>query len=132
MISVRHAVTGDSGTVSALLSDARLESSRYRGHLDVDDHPVETLVACIAEDVVGVLTYRDDGSLRIITAVHVHHAARDVGAGDALVEFVMADAVKNGCTHVRSTALPGDRATKNLFERNGLVARAIQVEKRLD
>ena len=132
MISVRHAVTGDSGTVSALLADARLESSRYRGHLDVDDHPVETLVACIAEDVVGVLTYRDDESVRIITAVHMHHAARDVGAGDALVEFVVAEAVNSGCTHVRSAALPGDRATKNLFERNGLVARAIQVEKRLD
>ena len=118
--------------MSALLSDARHESSRYRGHVDVDDNPVETLLACIADDVVGVLTYRDDGSVRIITAVHVHHAAREVGAGDALMEFVVADAVKVGCTHVRSTALPGDRATKNLFERNGLVARAIQVEKKLD
>jgi len=33
---------------------------------------------------------------------------------------------------VQSTALPGDRATKNFFESQGMVARAILVHRWLD
>lgn len=131
MIEVRRAEAGDAAAIADMTGAAASESGRYRGHLDSDSRPVSSLVACVSGDVVGVLSYVDEARIRCVTLVHVREQAREVGVGDALMEFVLRDAVQAGCTHIRSSALPGDRATKNLFERNGLVARAIQVEKKL-
>ncbi|MEY4079873.1 MAG: hypothetical protein RL430_303 [Actinomycetota bacterium] len=131
MIEVRPAVAADSGALEHFVAAAESESHRYRGHIDADARPSTSVVATIAGDVVGAVWYVDEGPVRLVTLVHVHESARGVGVGDALMDFVLRDAASSGCTHVRSTALPGDRATKNLFERNGLVARAIQVEKKL-
>lgn len=132
MITVRRAVASDAGAIAALRSRSETEASRYRGHIDADHHAVVSVVALIADEVVGAVSFHDDGSVRTVSFVHVHENARGVGVGDALMAWVLDDARNVGCSHIRSTALPGDRATKNLFERNGLVARAIQVESRLD
>jgi hypothetical protein len=48
------------------------------------------------------------------------------------MEHFLASARAAGVRRVGGSALPGDRATKNLFERNGLVARLILVERGLD
>ncbi len=66
-----------------------------------------------------------------LVAIHVEEAARGVGVGEALMELVLDWATENGCRGVDSTALPGDRATKNFFESFGLVARSIKVHRRL-
>jgi len=49
-----------------------------------------------------------------------------------LVAWLVSWAEQAGCIGIDAFALPGDRAVKNLFERSGLVARAILVHKRLD
>jgi hypothetical protein len=40
--------------------------------------------------------------------------------------------MERGAVAIQSTALPGDRATKNFFESQGMVARAIIVHRWLD
>ena len=47
------------------------------------------------------------------------------------MEEVLAWASAAGADGVDSIALPGDRVTKNFFERFGLTARALQVYRRL-
>jgi GNAT superfamily N-acetyltransferase len=63
--------------------------------------------------------------------VYVHPEAREVGLGDELLATAMAAARAAGCAALEGTALPGDRETKNLYERAGIVARLIVVSKRL-
>lgn len=56
---------------------------------------------------------------------------REVGFGDWLLEAALAGARLHGCEVLEGTALPGDRATKNLYERAGIKARKITVSVRL-
>lgn len=73
-----------------------------------------------------------DGSLLAdIEALYVLPEARGVGLGEALMDEVLAWATESGAIGVDSIALPGDRVTKNFFERYGLTARALQVHRRL-
>ena len=66
-----------------------------------------------------------------IETLYVLPDARGVGLGEALMEDVLAWAAGVGAVAVDSVALPGDRVTKNFFERFGLTARALQVHRRL-
>ncbi len=73
-----------------------------------------------------------DGTLLAdIEALFVLPEARGVGLGEALMDQVLAWANSAGAYAVDSVALPGDRMTKNFFERYGLTARALQVHRRL-
>ena len=73
----------------------------------------------------------DGTALAEIAALYVLPDARGVGLGEALMDEVLAWAVGEGADAVDSVALPGDRVTKNFFERYGLTARALQVHRRL-
>ena len=128
---VRPAEARDADVVSMLRQRACDESGRYRGHVDADSRAFSSVVVEINGEVVGVANYADTDGSRDVLLVHVHESARNVGAGDELMDWLVEDARNNGCRFVRSSALPGDRATKNLFERHGLVARAIQVEREI-
>ena len=131
-ISVRVATAADSDFIAGLQRSACDEAVRYRGHLDPVLTPTVDAVVLVGGEAVGTVSFADEGDVRNLTFVHVHADARGIGAGDALIGWVLADATQRGIRTVRAAALPGDRSTKNLFERNGLVARAIQVERRLD
>jgi ribosomal protein S18 acetylase RimI-like enzyme len=72
-----------------------------------------------------------DGANAVIRQVWVHPDSREVGFGDDLVGEAIAAASEHGATSIESWALPGDRDTKNLFERAGLTARKLIVAKRL-
>ena len=67
----------------------------------------------------------------VISTVYVDPGARELGLGDALLATLLDAARDAGMHALESTALPGDRDTKNLFERAGLVARLIVVSQRL-
>ena len=66
-----------------------------------------------------------------LVAIHVDEPARGVGVGEALMDLVLEWARHHKCAGLESTALPGDRSTKNFFESFGLVARAIRVHRAL-
>ncbi len=71
-------------------------------------------------------------SLVEIDALYVLPEARGVGLGEALMDEVLLWAAEEGAAAVDAVALPGDRVTKNFFERYGLTARALQVHRRLE
>ena len=64
--------------------------------------------------------------------IYVDPDAREVGVGEAMMDrgagVVRGPGLSSG---VDAVALPGDRATKNFFERFGLTARAIVVHRAL-
>jgi GNAT superfamily N-acetyltransferase len=66
-----------------------------------------------------------------IDSVFVESASRDIGIGDALLLACIRELRELNATWLQSSALPGDRAMKNLFERHGLVAQTIIVGKKL-
>ena len=73
----------------------------------------------------------DAHGVAVIDSVFVEEGARQLGLGDGLVSWALAWARGRQATSVESWALPGDRETKNLFERNGLTARLITVSRSL-
>jgi ribosomal protein S18 acetylase RimI-like enzyme len=90
-------------------------------------------VATIDDTVVGYLELATPppGGAGIVRQVYVHPEAREVGFGDYLLAEAI-DAIRQmGGTVVESFALPGDRDTKNLYERAGVTARKIIVSKKL-
>ena len=62
-----------------------------------------------------------------VVQVWVHPEAREVGFGDVLLERSIEWARSVGATALEGEALPGDRDTKNLYERAGITARKIVV-----
>lgn len=89
-------------------------------------------VAHIERIVVGYLV-AVLGADRIVRVdqVWVTPEARELGFGDGMLAASIAAAVERGAEAVEGQALPGDRHTKNLYERAGIVARLITTYKRL-
>lgn len=83
-------------------------------------------IAHIDDVVVGYMVAElgDDLIIRI-DQVWVTPLARELGFGDAMLEHAIAAARERGAIGVEGQSLPGDRQTKNLYERAGIVARLI-------
>ncbi len=92
----------------------------------------DVVVGHIGSVVVGYLI-ADLGLDHIvrIDQVWVTPEARENGFGDALLAFAIERARSLGASAVEGQALPGDRHTKNLYERAGIVARLITTYKLL-
>jgi GNAT superfamily N-acetyltransferase len=88
-------------------------------------------VAVIGDIVVGYLVSHHSQEVAYIDEVYVTPEAREVGFGDALVEVAVAAGRAAGCATIEGEALPGDRETKNLYERAGITARLIVVSRAL-
>ena len=88
-------------------------------------------VAVIGDVVVGYIVTQRADAVATIAEVYVTPDAREVGFGDALVGTAMAAARTARCALIEGEALPGDRETKNLYERAGITARLIVVSKAL-
>ena len=133
---VRSARDSDAEVVGSLCTAAESAMSGFRGG-DVlrNETTVPSfapnspdrvwLVAEIDGCVIGVLTARKEDDTLVIDRVYVDPSARSHGAGDALVVALLNSARSHGVVRVDGWALPGDRETKNLYERNGMTARAI-------
>ncbi len=153
--SVRAAGMADREVLRYLAAEARAELSNKRGgdvveRLDpyradsraeivnaVGDSSATLLIGDIDGTPVGygLMTLRTlvDGSLHAtIEEIFVLPEARSVGVGEAIIEALLVGAREQGATAVQSMALPGDRATKNFFESQGMVARSILVHRWLD
>lgn len=82
--------------------------------------------------IVGYGVVRHAAPVAMIEQVFVEEPARELGFGDALVEAIVGWARSAGCGFVEALALPGDRHTKNLYERAGITARLITVSRALE
>jgi GNAT superfamily N-acetyltransferase len=69
----------------------------------------------------------DQRMLGIIDELAVHPDGRQIGAGELLLEHVVAWCRLKNCIGVDSYALPGARETKNFFETFGMKARLLTV-----
>jgi len=153
--SVRTAEAADGGILRYLAAESRSELPDKRGGDVVDrldpyrSDPGARITAAVGDpdatvllgDIdgtavgYGLMTVRPvvDGSLHAtIEELFVLPDARSVGVGEAIIGALLDDARDRGAVAVQSTALPGDRATKNFFESQGMVARAIIVHRWLD
>ena len=94
-----------------------------------------TVVAGLDEVVLayGAMRLPLDDPRRVarIETVYVHPDAREVGLGERIVGALMDTATAVGAVEIEASALPGDRETKNLYERAGIKARKIVVSVEL-
>jgi GNAT superfamily N-acetyltransferase len=96
------------------------------------DHADQTVGPLGTDVVVGYLVLDVTGAVGRIDQVFVTPAARELGFGDALLAAAAEEARSAGASVLEGQALPGDRETKNLYERAGITARLITVSRRLD
>ena len=134
-IFVRHAGEDDAAVLARHHSLSEQEATQYRGSaLAASNEATQTLtlVAGVGTTVMGSLVATAASSTEwSINSVFVEAASRDIGIGDALVLECIRELQQKNATWLQSSALPGDRAMKNLFERHGLVAQTIIVGKKL-
>ncbi len=147
---VRRARGVDAGELEALEAEARAALVDARGGVRwLEEHPAigpgwvaavdsGTVFVAVLSDpdsveiVVGYLVLVVDGGVARIDQVFVTPDARELGFGDTLIEVATDAARAAGATVIEGEALPGDRETKNLYERAGITARSITVSRRLD
>ncbi|HYN32017.1 MAG TPA: GNAT family N-acetyltransferase [Ilumatobacteraceae bacterium] len=143
-VRVADPTSGDDlGQLLLLEREARAALVDQRGgerwlveHPAVDDAWVlrceasDVYVAVIDDVVVGYLV-ADLGLDHVVRVdqVWVTPEARELGFGDELLATAIASARESGAIAVEGQALPGDRQTKNLYERAGIVARLITTFK---
>ncbi len=97
------------------------------GHVH-DDELVGTIGPVVVGALRAVVDVDPDGVRTCtITFLGVEPAARGVGVGRALLTSAREWATTQGASALDSSALPGDRSTKNFFEAHGMVARLIIV-----
>lgn len=142
--AVRAAIPDDAADLAELERAARASVADQRGGArrlaevpevgDWSEAVVEedrVWVATIDDVVVGYLELIIGGEIAEVRQVWVQPEAREVGLGDSLLEHAVDAARRRRCTVLEGTALPGDRDTKNLYERAGITARKIVVSTRL-
>ncbi|MFW2332588.1 GNAT family N-acetyltransferase [Ilumatobacter sp.] len=137
---VRPAAPGDSEQLQWLEAEAREALTDQRGGGRwLTTHPARAEhwpgvidsdvvhVAHIDGVVVGYLVLVVDDVVAIVDDVYVSPQARELGFGDALLDAGIESARERGCALLEGASLPGDRNTKNLYERAGIKARLITV-----
>ncbi len=142
---VRSATERDQHELRLLELEARAALVGQRGgDRWLDEHPLigdgwgarcataDVVVGTIDDVVIGYLV-AELGADKIvrIDQVWVTPEARELGFGDEMLATTIASASARGAVAVEGQALPGDRHTKNLYERAGIVARLITTFKTL-
>ena len=134
---VREFTAADEVALDELAARARESIREARGGARwIETHPlpnwndpdVVVLVADLDGVVIGYLVARiGSDQVMEVDEVFVLEQAREVGFGDALVAEILRLARERGAKRLEAEALPGDRDTKNLWERAGITARLITV-----
>lgn len=142
---VRPAQPGDTGVLGVLEREARDGLRDVRGGAALlaeqppvddwgarlDDPATAVFVADLDGHVVGYLELAVRDATAEVRQVYVHPEARELGFGDDLLAAALDAGRAWGCTVIEGTALPGDRDTKNLYERAGITARKITLSRPL-
>ncbi len=142
---IRRLADDDGHHVAALDSMARAFAAEMRGgpalmhthpavahwSTRINDELAPVWVATIDDVVVGFLALAIDGDLARVQQVFVEPAARELSLGEWLLDAALAHATAAGCTAIEALALPGDRETKNLYERAGITARLLVLRRSL-
>jgi GNAT superfamily N-acetyltransferase len=137
---VRSAAPDDAAQLAWLEAEARVRLAGQRGGARwLATHPVRgddwiatissesVFVAHIGDVIVGYLVLITSGPVAVVDDVYVTPQARELGFGDELLAAAVAHARTAGCDLLEGASLPGDRDTKNLYERAGIKARLITV-----
>jgi GNAT superfamily N-acetyltransferase len=148
-VAARPAVLADAARITELDAEARAAVVAQRGgalYLLREAVPFDgallervdayTVVGTLDDIVFGYAAVVDDPAvegtrLALLQQLYVDPGARDLGVGEAMMDLVLAWCEEGGYRGIDALALPGDRATKNFFERYGLTARAILVHRAL-
>ena len=140
LFTVRKAQPLDASAVSALEQQCVRESQSFRGSAqllaeapfigsDFDMVLGNTgrlvLVVESSGDLCGFADMKMSDSVAMVRRVYISEAARELGAGATLIDELRIHAKALGCIRIDAYALPGDRLTKNLFERAGMKARLL-------
>ena len=145
---VRLAQQDDVGVLQLLESDARAQLARFRGGEQLGNElPAvgNQWSECIGSGDWGIfvsgfddvvlgylcLNLATTNNVPRIEWVYVTADARQLGLGESLVSAAIEFGSQYGAVAIDAFALPGDRETKNLFERSGLTARLLIVSKRI-
>ena len=142
---MRRAVATDAAQLAELEAAARHHLTDQRGGAAllaeqpavgnwagaIEDHSRWVAVAELDGFVVGYLELGVTGDIAVVRQVYVQPEARELGFGDGLLAAARQEALRHGCSALEGFALPGDRETKNLYERAGITARKIIVSTRL-
>jgi GNAT superfamily N-acetyltransferase len=126
----------DEFALAAFVEAARHEASLYRGNMNFVPSAMNDESLCVVGGagvtVFGVLRAHEVSHQSwFIDLLHVSREARGIGIGSAMLSTAIGIVKQRGGTRLNAAALPGDRSTKNLFERHGLVAQMITVGKDL-
>jgi GNAT superfamily N-acetyltransferase len=136
---IRPATEADREALVWLEGAARSALTAQRGgDLWLERHPAQSpaweaiadggvIVSAIDDVPVGYLRLRVETDVLYVEDVYVHPDAREIGCGDALLAAGIDVGVDRGATRVEAEALPGDRDTKNLYERAAITAKRITV-----
>jgi ribosomal protein S18 acetylase RimI-like enzyme len=142
---VRAAIDDDHAALQELEREARAALHEQRGgDVWLVEHPLigdgwgarcrgaDVFVATIDDVVIGYIVAELGADTVVrIDQIWVTPEARELGFGDELLAAAISSATARGATAVEGQALPGDRHTKNLYERAGIVARLITTFRRL-
>lgn len=104
---------------------------------DIENPDKLVVVGCVKSypagfGVVGLTRLAQGYVLAEVTELFVEAELRGVGLGAAMMDLLIGWARDNGADGIDSQAMPGDRDTKNFFEGNGMVTRALYVHMDLD
>jgi GNAT superfamily N-acetyltransferase len=133
---IRAVTSSDRAQVESLDEAATREASRHRGSTQLLSElgPFERrwktvgsdrtmFVAEVGSSIVGwASVVEGDRQRPLLESVFVVPQARQLGVGAAMLREVTA---QFGVSRIDALSLPGDRLTKNLYERGGLKARLI-------
>jgi len=141
---VRRAHIDDADQLSWLETEARASLGGQRGgDRWLETHPAraggwlgavrdrDVFVAHIGDVIVGYLVLHIAAPYASVDEVYVSPEARELGFGDALLDAAIEEGRRRGCSVLEGESLPGDRNTKNLYERAGIKARLITVSTKI-
>lgn len=140
LFTVRHAVTQDASEIAALEQLCVRESESFRGSTEllsevpligeelirfkVEPHNFVFVIET-SDEICGFAQMEVLSTVAMVRRVFISPNARELGAGATLIDELRTHAKSLGCNRIDAYALPGDRLTKNLFERAGMKARLL-------